>query len=149
MIMDLTNEFGQVFNDYENRLFEIFRTVIDTAINYTIEKNMNPVDRYAYVNNALENAYKHLAYVQGYGASPDLPYEAHPQLSDELTERIYSYIDPVTQEAQKELQKEVDDIIASSSLGELMEKLDQFRKGLEEKGIADYLYEDLEIKKRV
>ena len=38
MIMDLTNEFGQVFNDYENRLFEIFRTVIDTAINYTIEK---------------------------------------------------------------------------------------------------------------
>ena len=96
-----------------------------------------------------ENAYKHLAYVQGYGASPDLPYEAHPQLSDELTERIYSYIDPVTQEAQKELQKEVDDIIASSSLGELMEKLDQFRKGLEEKGIADSLYEDLEIKKRV
>ena len=41
MIMDLTNEFGQVFNDYENRLFEIFRTVLDTAIRTNVNVSVD------------------------------------------------------------------------------------------------------------
>jgi len=147
--MELANKFKTVVTDYENKLFEIFKERIDLANKQATEQNMDPVDRYVLVNNTIEDAYKKLAFAQGMIAYCDLPYEAHPNLSDELTERIYTYIEPITNEARKVLQGQVDHIIDSSNLGELLEKLDEFKKMLSDKGIDSILYEDLEIKKRV
>jgi hypothetical protein len=147
--MELANEFRLITKDYENRLFEVFKETIDLTKNYALEHKMDPVDTYVCVNKAIEDAYKKLAFAQGMIGYCDLPYEAHPNLSDELTERIYAYIEPITNEARKALQKQVDNIVDSSTLGELLEKLDIFKKMLVDKGIDSILYEDLEIKKRV
>ena len=78
----------------------------------------------------------------------DIPYEANPDMSDSLAERIYSYIELITEEARIYLQEEVDKIMDSSTLSELYEKLDSFKKMLEEKNVPSFMHEDLEIKKK-
>ena len=147
--MSSFEKFNKLTIEYDNRLFEIFREIIDTAISYSLEERLNPLDRYVYVNNAIEQAYRELACAQGYIPSCDLPYEAHPRLSDELEIRIYDYIEPITEGARQLLQKQVDEMMNSNTLGELKEKFEHFKNMLEQKDIPSFLYEDLEIKKRV
>ena len=143
------DEFKEITTDYDNRLFEVFRRIIDTAIQASITNEMNALDRFVYVNNCVEKAYRELACAQGIIATPNLPYNVTPPISDELMERIYDYTDPLVQEARNYLQAEVDKIVDSSTLGELMEKYEAFKAMLEEKEVDSFLYEDLDIKKGV
>ena len=141
--------FKKISTDYDNQLYAIFIEVIDTAISYATEKKMDPLDKFLYVDNEIEQAYRELACAMGIIVSPDTPYEVTPPISDDLMERIYSYTDPLVNEAREVLQREVDKIIDSSTLGELMEKYDTFKKMLDDKCIKPFMYEDIEIKKRV
>ena len=143
--MNTYERFKEIVDDYDSKLFEMFREIIDTAISNSME--MNALDRYVYVNNAIEDAYKRLACAQGIISSFNLPYKVDPPISESLMEKIYSYVEPITEEARVYLQGEVDKILDSSTISELMEKLESFKAMLEEKEVDSFMYEDLEIKK--
>lgn len=148
--MELIEEFSVITNELEKRLAEIFKRVIDTAISEADERKFGPLDKYLYVNNAINNAYRSLAYANGEIDGTNFPYDRTPSLvSDHLMDRIYTYTSPLYDDAQKELQAMVDNIINSETVGELMEKYYKFKMMLDNKGVDPDFYEDVEIKKRV
>jgi len=148
--MELIEEFSVITNELEKRLAEIFKRVIDTAISEADEKKLGPLDKYLYVNNAINNAYRSLAYANGEIDGTNFPYDRTPSLvSDRLMDRIYTYTSQLYDDAQKELQTMVDDIVNSDTLSELMDKYEKFKLMLEDKCVDPGLYEDVEIKKRV
>jgi len=147
--MDLVQEFKRINDEYNNRLFKVFILAIDTAIAYSIEEKMNPLDRYVYVNNVIEDAYRKLAFAKGNIDNPSLPYEVTPPIDDVLMEKIYNYVEPLFVEARNEIQKQYQEIMKAETLGELLEKFEAFKEMLRIKDVPNVLYEDLEIKKRV
>ncbi len=140
--MLLFEEFEDITIEYEKKLFAVFKRIIDNAILQATEAQMNPLDKYACVNNAVENAFRELASVQGYNHN-------NPYISDDLYAKIFEYCEPLAEAARVDLQNRINDIIDSNYVGELMEKLEKFREELESKGLSPSFYEEVSLKKRV
>ncbi len=141
-IMLLYEEFENVTIEYEQKIFEIFKRTIDAAIVEATKQNMNALDKYVYIRDRVEVGFRELASVQGYN-------HEYPYISDTLIERIYSYYEHITNEARIFLQAKVDEMMECDNLGELLNKLEEFNKLIKEKSLEDYMYNDLELKKRV
>jgi len=140
--MLIYEEFENITIEYEKKIWEIFKRTIDTATIKAIKEGMDPLDEYAFVNNAVENAFRELASVQGYNHD-------NPYISDALYEKIFEYYEPLAEAARVDLQNKINDMMNSNYVGELMGKLENFREELESKGLAPSFYEEVSLKKRV
>jgi hypothetical protein len=149
IVMGIVDDFSDIVSDYETRLFNKFKEIIDSSLSIAREENMNPLDTYLFVNNKVEEAYKMLAYVLGDIAYPEFVQEVDPPVSDRLMEKIDDYINPLCDLAINEIQRQFDEVMSSSNLGEFMEKYEAFKNMLSEKNVKDFMYEDIKIKKRV
>ena len=140
--MNTNEKLEKITIEYEDKLFDIFKNIIDTSTMVAIEEEMEPIDKYAYVNKSVQNAFSQLASIQGLSNN-------EPNISDSLNEKIYDYYDPLAQEARIDIQNKIDNIMDSEYLEELIDKLNSLKAELENKGLSSYFYEKRNIKKRV
>ena len=140
--MNTNEKLEKITIEYEDKLFDIFKNIIDTSTKVAIEEEMEPIDKYAYVNKSVQNAISQLASIQGLSNN-------EPNISDSLNEKIFDYYDPLAQEARIDIQNKIDNIMDSEYLEELIDKLNSLKAELENKGLSSYFYEKRNIKKRV
>lgn len=140
--MNTNEKLEKITIEYEDKLFDIFKNIIDTSTMVAIEEEMEPIDKYAYVNKSVQNAFSQLASIQGLSNN-------EPNISDSLNEKIFDYYDPLAQEARIDIQNKIDNIMDSEYLEELIDKLNSLKAELENKGLSSYFYEKRNIKKRV
>ena len=140
--MNTNEKLEKITIEYEDKLFDFFKNIIDTSTKVAIEEEMEPIDKYAYVNKSVQNAFSQLASIQGLSNN-------EPNISDSLNEKIYDYYDPLAQEARIDIQNKIDNIMDSEYLEELIDKLNSLKAELENKGLSSYFYEKRNIKKRV
>ena len=139
--MNTNEKLEKITIEYEDKLFDIFKNIIDTSTMVAIEEEMEPIDKYAYVNKSVQNAFSQLASIQGLSNN-------EPNISDSLNEKIYDYYDPLAQEARIDIQNKIDNIMDSEYLEELIDKLNSLKAELENKGLSSYFYEKRNIKKK-
>lgn len=150
--MSLTNEFININKEYDNKLYDTFKKVIDEALTESKNNNMNPIEIYIYVNEKLESAYVELALAMGLITKNEIympPYDVQsrvkPPISDNLFDRISAYMEPFIEEARKAIKLQAEEILQSKNLEELQEKYHKLEKILSIQSISEapYLYENL------
>jgi len=152
--MAIQDDFIFITEEYDNKLYNVFKKVIDEAKIYTKKSNMNAIETFEYVNKKLELAYVELALALGiisnkaaYIETCNFPVRINPPLSEKLIERIYYYMDDIIKEVQKVIAEKAEDILISETLDELQEKYNELQSILSNKTISEspYLYEGLEL----
>ena len=147
-VNSLKREYNVIIDEYNNKLFDLFKHHIDMAIedskkinrNNTKDKNESAIDTYVYVNKKIQNCFTAIANIQGRESDPDL--------SEDLIERIYTYIEPITLEAKKAIKKEAENVLDSYTLSELHENYNNLKSKLDiiaNEVDIDYLFEDIEF----
>ena len=63
--MNLLENFSMLIKEQDEALFEIFKQLIDKAKTEAIEKNVNPISTFIYVNEKMEYGYIQLALAKG------------------------------------------------------------------------------------
>ena len=139
----------KIVNEYDEKLAILFKRVIDAAIKEATEKQMNPLDKYLYVDSKIEYTYKEIAYAQGLISNPNIMGEIKPPVTDVLMERIYRYTNPLVNGATEYIKQQFNIVMNSKNLGELMQRFEAFKTMLEEKQVQSFLYEDIDVSKRV
>lgn len=152
--MSMKDDFTHITEDYDNKLFNVYKKVIDEAKAHCKSVRMNAIETFIYVNNKLELSYIELAQVLGIISEE----EAHivacnfrikrkPPISEKLEERIYDYIDDIIKGVQKIITEKAEDILVSETLDELQQKYGELQSILTNNTISEspYLYERLEI----
>ena len=147
--MNLLENFSMLLKEQDEDLFEIFKQLIDNAKIEAKEKNLNPISTFIHVNEKIEYGYIQLALAKGIIVREKDYSECHNQLiiSEKLLEKIYTYIEPITKNARKEIKLKVNYILMSSSLEELKEEFNNLMKLLSNDTIQknSYVYEEIEL----
>lgn len=149
--MSLIEDFVEITNEYDNRLFEKFKTVIDQSILEVKELRLDGIDSFIYIIKKLEEAYIELALAIGIVTEEtikaDTYFRINPPISEKLTERIYTYLEPVTVEAQESIKLLAEQVTLSTSVTEMQENYNRLNSILNNKTIAEnlYLIDDLDI----
>lgn len=147
--MDFKEEFKMLTNQYDDAVFLIFKQIIDDAIEKCKNDNLNPILTFIFVNDTLKSTYIDLALIKGIIKAKEGYNEAHIKLiiSENVEERIYNYIAPITDLARKSIKKEAKNILYSSSLEELKSKYTKLSSLLSNKTIQEnsYVYEGIQL----
>lgn len=149
--MSLVEEFIEITNEYDNKLFEKFKTVIDQSILESKELRLDGIDSFIYIITKLEEAYIELALAIGIVTEEtikaDTYFRINPPISEKLTERIYTYLEPITIEAQEAIKLLAEQVTLSTSVTEMQENYNKLNSILNNKTIAEnpYLIDELDI----
>jgi hypothetical protein len=149
--MSLVKEFIEITNEYDNKLFEKFKIVIDQSILETKELRLDGIDSFIYIITKLEEAYIKLALAIGIVTEEtikaDTYFRINPPISEKLTERIYTYLEPVTVEAQVAIKLLAEQVTLSTSVTEMQENYNRLNSILNNKTITEnpYLIDELDI----
>ena len=148
--MNLSEIFSELLKKQDESLFEIFKQLIDNAEIEAKEKNLNPILTFIHINEKIEYGYIQLALAKGIIDNEEDYTEYHNQLivSEKLLEKIYTYIEPITQNARKEIKIKVDYTLNSPTLEELKERYEILMELLSNNTIQknSYVYEELKLK---
>ena len=148
--MNLSEIFSELLKKQDESLFEIFKQLIDNAEIEAKEKNLNPILTFIHINEKIEYGYIQLALAKGIIDNEEDYTEYHNQLivSEKLLEKIYTYIEPITQNARKEIKIKVDYTLNSHTLEELKERYEILMELLSNNTIQknSYVYEELKLK---
>lgn len=148
--MNLSEIFSELLKKQDESLFEIFKQLIDNAEIEAKEKNLNPILTFIHINERIEYGYIQLALAKGIIDNEEDYTEYHNQLivSEKLLEKIYTYIEPITQNARKEIKIKVDYTLNSPTLEELKERYEILMELLSNNTIQknSYVYEELKLK---
>lgn len=150
--MGLVEEFTVITEEYDNKLFNIFKRVIDVALKDSEDSKMNPIETFIHVNAELESSYVELALALGIITEERVTtYEKFSlnsaPISEKLLERIDAYMEPIVKEARKIIRQKAKEVQCATSLEELQEKYNHLMAILNNESILNfsYIFEDLEI----
>ena len=149
--MSLVEDFTKITDEYDNKLFEKFKTVIDQSILESKELRLDGIDSFIYIITKLEEAYIELALAIGIVTEEtikaDTYFRINPPISEKLTERIYTYLEPITIEAQEAIKLLAEQVTLSTSVTEMQENYNRLNNILTNKTIAEnpYLIDELDI----
>ena len=149
--MSLVEDFTKITDEYDNKLFEKFKTVIDQSILESKELRLDGIDSFIYIITKLEEAYIELALAIGIVTEEtikaDTYFRINPPISEKLTERIYTYLEPITIEAQEAIKLLAEQVTLSTSVTEMQENYNRLNSILNNKTIAEnpYLIDELDI----
>lgn len=151
--MALVDEFTTVTEEYDNNLYNIFKRVIDEATLYSKQASMDPIETFIHVNKKLEISYVELSVALGITSKEKAHFAFQnnkPPLSEKLQERIFTYMEPITNEARNTIKLKAEDVLSATSLEELQEKYNSLLSMLSKEPISKspYLYEGLELTKK-
>lgn len=151
--MALADEFTTVTEEYDNNLYNIFKKVIDEAQLYSKQANMDPIETFIHVNKSLEISYVELSVALGITSKEKAHFAFQNNkapLSEKLQERLFAYIEPITNEARNAIKLKAEDVLSATPLEELQEKYNSLLSILSKKPISSspYLYEGLEFTKK-
>lgn len=143
--MTIYNMFTDITKEYDNKLYAVFKEIIDQAIIEADNKKMDSIKKFIYVNSKLESAYAELALALGIITNKT---ELSKRIiSEKLLERIYEYINPIIEFAKMEIKQKAEYVLQSSSLLEFQERYDCLKQILSTDEIQEnpYLIEDIEF----
>lgn len=150
--MKLVDEFTIITEEYDNKLFNIFKRVIDVALKDSKDSNMDPIETFIYINDKLESSYVELAVALGIVTEESIKVYGKNSLrsapiSEKLFERIDAYMEPVVKEAREVIRRKAEEVQRATSLEELKEKYNHLMAILNSEAISNfsYIFEDLEI----
>jgi len=148
--MSIYNKFSDITKEYDNKLYIVFKEIIDQAIKEADNKKMDSIMKFIYVNSKLESAYVELALALGIisdNNSSELPKRIDPPISENLLERIYEYINPIIESAKMRIKQKAEYVLQSSNLLELKERYTDLMKILSADEIQEnsYLIEDIDF----
>ena len=149
--MSLVEDFTKITDEYDNKLFEKFKIVIDQSILEAKELRLDGIDSFIYIIKKLEEAYIELALAIGIVTEEtikaDTYFRINPPISEKLTERIYTYLEPVTVEAQVAIKLLAEQVTLSTSVTEMQENYNRLNSILNNTTIAEnpYLIDELDI----
>lgn len=151
--MALVDEFTTVTEEYDNNLYNVFKKVIDKAKLYSKQANMDPIETFIHVNKSLEDSYIELSVALGITSKEKAHFAFQNNkapLSEKLQERLFTYIEPITNEARNAIKLKAKDVLSATSLEELQEKYNSLLSILSKEPISKspYLYEGLEFTKK-
>lgn len=149
--MNLQKEFKTLTTQFDDSMFQIFKEVIDTAKDKAKNLNLDPISTFIFINEQLKLAYIELALETGIIIKKEEYNDAHNKLiiSERLNEKIYNYIEPISQKARKEIKLKAEKILEVTSLDELQKEYNNLMILLSDKTILanDYVFQDIELKK--
>ena len=148
--MSIYNKFSDITKEYDNKLYIVFKEIIDQAIKEADNKKMDSIMKFIYVNSKLESAYVELALALGIISDnnpSELPKRIDPPISENLLERIYEYINPIIESAKMRIKQKAEYVLQSSNLLELKERYTDLMKILSADEIQEnsYLIEDIDF----
>lgn len=132
--------FKDVTEEYNNKIFNIFKKLIDDTKEKCKKENKNIIETYIEVNKIIEDGFNNLMKVQ------DIK-----DTNFNLMNRVYLYIDDIIVATKKQIQYDAQMVLDSPDLGSLKEN---YEKLMSEIGKMDSelelnvmdVFEDIEIK---
>lgn len=145
--MSIGNDFISIVNEYDNKLYDIFKKIIENTALYAKENNMNSIETYIIITEKLETSYVDLALAMGIISPYDVPNEINPPITERLLERVYELMEPFIQDARDEIKLQAEDVLNSKTLDELKEKYEKLSHILNTPSIAEsqFLFSDLDL----
>ena len=145
--MSIGNDFISIVNEYDNKLYDIFKKIIENTALYAKENNMNSIETYIIITEKLETSYVDLALAMGIISPYDVPNEINPPITERLLERVYELMEPFIQDARDEIKLQAEDVLNSKTLDELKEKYEKLSHILNTPLIAEsqFLFSDLDL----
>lgn len=145
--MALVDLFNNITKEYDDKLFAIFKDVIDKAIIEAEEKKLNSLDKFLYIDEMLNHAYIDLASSMEIASSPNYIQRINPPISEKLLERICNYLEPYVNAASDYIKVVGEQVINSTNMEELLDNYSELQKILETDGVFEnsYLYEGIEF----
>lgn len=146
--MTIYNMFTDITKEYDNKLYVVFKEIIDQAIIEADNKKLDSIKKFIYLNSKLESAYVELALaLEIITNKTELPRRIDPPISENLLERIYEYINPIIESAKMGIKQKAEYVLQSSNLLELQERYDYLKQILSTDEIQEnpYLIEDIEF----
>ena len=145
--MSIGNDFISIVNEYDNKLYDIFKKIIENTALYAKENNMNSIETYIIITEKLETSYVDLALAMGIISPYDVPNEINPPITERLLERIYESMEPFIQDARDEIKLQAEDVLNSKTLDELKEKYEKLSHILNTPLISEsqFLFSDLDL----
>lgn len=145
--MSIGNDFISIVNEYDNKLYDIFKKIIENTALYAKENNMNSIETYTIITEKLETSYVDLALAMGIISPYDVPNEIKPPITERLLERVYELMEPFIQDARDEIKLQAEDVLNSKTLDELKEKYEKLSHILNTPLIAEsqFLFSDLDL----
>lgn len=140
----------EVVEQCNNQIFNIMKTRIDYTIKQSDINNLDSLDKLVAVNETIESVLRELAWVMGYIPNPNMPFDTSIlPVSDELLNKIYTYIEPLNIEADKIIQEEASKILESDTIEDLEVNYSNFQEFIKRRKLKDKpeLYQYIKIKK--
>ncbi len=109
IISSVSDTFTRITKEYDNKLYTVFKTIIDEAITDANNKKMDPVKKFIHINRNLKTAYIELAKAIGLITDGD-----NPPISEDLYERIDEYMQPIIEAAKMYIRQKAENVLASS-----------------------------------
>lgn len=132
--------FKDVTEEYNNKIFNIFKKLIDDTKEKCKKENKNIIETYIEVNKIIEDGFNNLMKVQ------DIK-----DTNFNLMNRVYLYIDDIIVATKKQIQYDAQMVLDSPDLGSLKENYEKLMSEIEkmdselELNVMD-VFEDIEIK---
>ena len=132
--------FKDVTEEYNNKIFNIFKKLIDDTKEKCKKENKSIVDTYIEVNKIIEDGFNDLMKVQDV-----------KDINFNLMNKIYLYIEDIVVVTKKQIQYDAQTVLDSPDLGSLKENYEKLMSEIEkmdselELNVMD-VFEDIEIK---
>ena len=132
--------FKDVTEEYNNKIFNIFKKLIDDTKEKCKKENKNIIETYIEVNKIIEDGFNNLMKVQ------DIK-----DTNFNLMNRVYLYIDDIIVATKKQIQYDAQMVLDSPDLRSLKENYEKLMSEIEkmdselELNVMD-VFEDIEIK---
>lgn len=144
-------QFTILTSQHDNALFEVFKKIIDNAKVETEKNWLDSISAFIFVIDNLESAYAQLALAMGIISSEKEYNQSYNKfiISEKLSERIYTYLESITQAAREDIKKKAQDVKDAFTLSELHQKYDALNSLLSNKTIQQnsYVYEGISFVK--
>lgn len=149
--MTTLSQFTILTSQHDNALFDIFKNIIDEAKAETEKNWLDSISAFIFVIDNLESAYAHLAMAMGIIATEKEYNEGLNKfiVSEKLSERIYTYLEPITQAAREDIKKKAEEDKDAFTLSELHKKYGALNSLLSNKTLQQnsYVYEGISFVK--
>lgn len=133
--------FKDITTEYNNKIFNIFKKIIDDTKEKCKKDGKDIIETYIEVNKIIEDGFNNLMEAQDV-----------KDINFDLMNKIYLYIDDIIQAVKKQIQYDAQTVLDSVDLRSLKENYEKFMSKIEkidselELNVID-VFEDIEIKR--